>query len=905
MIDVGTLFGRAVPLTVVPNTEYLLLAVNGGVCKIRYSDLVAQLQSQLGSGGSGSGSTTTAVSVSSASYDKITKELILSMSNGTAVKTSLAELEESDQVTAINQSLADLTTKNTQQDAATQALQQSLNALSQSVSTSGSAQTSKNTQLENADTALQNRVLEAETKLTSITEKSVAQDVAIQSLQSKNTTQDSAIMALQDKDTQFETSLSTLAGRVGALETASGTSAVPKTSWLISTSGSPEELMSGKTPTIDPFTSAILGCDVVWPDGATGTFTTVKLSESFIGAIDAYSVTYIGTGASAGYNYRIDQPAVTRSEKGQVILIPQRTVTILSAPAPAPAPTPTPSPSPSPSPSPTPSPSPSPSPAPTPAPAPAAQYGVDGYTLADPVTTAMTGLTTYNVTTDAELDAVPWCTLQAGAVVNIHYKATPYTRIFRVRGVGTQANPIIVNGVTDASGKRPVFTGINARVATGCVVANNESIFDPALKSAGTGYANWEGTALIGSANGPFDTWSEARPKWVKFQNLEVVDVYNGNAFLDSNGVSRTWDSGSGIRIQDGHDCVIDNCVITRCAFGVFTQARENTLGTAAIRPVIRRSRVTQCGVANRDKEHCMYIQGANPLVEHCLIGPCRADSLGSSLKTRVSGGVTRYNTIIATTRALDIVEAEDQNTGVMLQPDYDTDYCYGNIILNDPATLGFGSATMIHFGGGNMAEDLGAVYYHEPLAGQPTPDVTDADLTDKNGVQIYYRHKLYFVGNTVVSRANKTGTGAAWRVAIFDLSLSGTVKNPRTTVYAWDNLVNCIGDSVYTLMEYAGHVEHLGGNLYVSQSGLLQGREDAKAARMSEGGVRTESTTIGMETTYWRPTVAYPKSTQSSAIRDAFYAKYTIDKEPLFGTNRYKDRVVSTAGANSVVTPI
>jgi asparagine N-glycosylation enzyme membrane subunit Stt3 len=53
---------------------------------------------------------------------------------------------------------------------------------------------------------------------------------------------------------------------------------------------------------------AITTASVVWPDGATGTFTTDTASTAFPGAIDAYHVTYV-QGATT---LTVTQPAVTR-----------------------------------------------------------------------------------------------------------------------------------------------------------------------------------------------------------------------------------------------------------------------------------------------------------------------------------------------------------------------------------------------------------------------------------------------------------------------------------------------------------------------------------------------------------------------------------------------------------------
>ena len=72
---------------------------------------------------------------------------------------------------------------------------------------------------------------------------------------------------------------------------------------------------------------------------------------------------------------------------------------------------------------------------------------------ANPVTSARTGThTTYNVgpgQSYTEPDTVPWGALQAGDVVNIYYRSTPYRWKIGLRGQGTQSAPIVINGVRD------------------------------------------------------------------------------------------------------------------------------------------------------------------------------------------------------------------------------------------------------------------------------------------------------------------------------------------------------------------------------------------------------------------------------------------------------------------------
>ncbi|AYR02743.1 hypothetical protein SEA_FOSTEROUS_22 [Gordonia phage Fosterous] len=62
---------------------------------------------------------------------------------------------------------------------------------------------------------------------------------------------------------------------------------------------------------------AATGFSVVWPDGATGTFTGTE-SSAFPGAIDSYTITHVLGGETTTYT----QPALTRNASGAVTARP-------------------------------------------------------------------------------------------------------------------------------------------------------------------------------------------------------------------------------------------------------------------------------------------------------------------------------------------------------------------------------------------------------------------------------------------------------------------------------------------------------------------------------------------------------------------------------------------------------
>ncbi len=67
---------------------------------------------------------------------------------------------------------------------------------------------------------------------------------------------------------------------------------------------------------------AATSAPVVWPDGTAGVYTALVLSSAFLGAVDSYSITYVGTDSTRTYT----QPTVTRNANGAVTARPAITV---------------------------------------------------------------------------------------------------------------------------------------------------------------------------------------------------------------------------------------------------------------------------------------------------------------------------------------------------------------------------------------------------------------------------------------------------------------------------------------------------------------------------------------------------------------------------------------------------
>lgn len=468
------------------------------------------------------------------------------------------------------------------------------------------------------------------------------------------------------------------------------------------------------------------------------------------------------------------------------------------------------------------------------------------------MTYAIAGMRTWQVYTEADIDAVPWATLGAGDVVNVYHRAEPYRKIIRLRAQGTLESPVVVNGVTDANGNRPVFHGSGATVAAGCVTNDSNSVFHPTNPDA---WQYREAIGLLGTANGLTDPYDQQWPQYVEWRNLEITGCKLGAPWTDARGVSHTWSEASGMRIQNGRSIVVDNCVIHDNDFGYFTQSRDATEGTAVQEPVVRNCRIYGNGMVGRATEHNLYVQARGPLIEGNYIGTLRNGALGSAYKSRSTGEVFRYNTVVAAQRLVDFVEPEEQTQGLNLRADQPFVHCYGNLLVNDFKSAYGGSVQPIHLGQDKFPEEGGATKWVGGAA-VPNAQLTDADLriakTAEDGSTYYIeatpRHTLFFYHNTVIYRSDQSDT---WQITVFDLSLAGTATRPRTTVHEWNNAYKLTGSTRWTLTEYAGHVEHRGGSVWDVQGGLFLQHDAAAPDRSSSNGTRPAAT-MAVNTTTW-----------------------------------------------------
>lgn len=311
---------------------------------------------------------------------------------------------------------------------------------------------------------------------------------------------------------------------------------------------------------------------------------------------------------------------------------------------------------------------------------------------------------TYNVgpgKTYTELTNVPWLSLQAGDVVNVYYRPEPYRTKIGLRAKGSAGAPVVINGVTDSNCQRPVISGENAVTAADA-------------RAAGFGN-DIQGVGLIQIFKGPSDPLETFTPTYITIQNLKLTGARSGVSFQNNAGTNATYGTFSAaIYAVRVHNLTVENCEITGNGMGVFTNTKGDAAGGYSANVIIRRNRIYDNGYTTDDHEHNLYIQARRALYEGNFIGQAFA---GSAIKDRSSGTVIRYNKILASARAIDLVETEEEYySNVQADPLYNHAWVYGNIIINDGQAPGGSAVNIVHWGfDNNLAKSrAGTLFFYQ-----------------------------------------------------------------------------------------------------------------------------------------------------------------------------------------------
>ncbi|QDT16500.1 polysaccharide-degrading enzyme [Alienimonas californiensis] len=267
----------------------------------------------------------------------------------------------------------------------------------------------------------------------------------------------------------------------------------------------------------------------------------------------------------------------------------------------------------------------------------------------------------------AELDQVPWEALEAGDVVTIHARPEPYRAKFVLCVRGTQEKPIVVRGVRDAEGSRPIIDGRDA-------VARSELNY----------WNEARGVVKIGGANKPADL----TPAHIRLEGLEIRGGRQPHQFEGRDGLAAYAVNAAAVFVEKGAQITLRDCALRDSGNGLFVAGESRDVRIEACE-------IDGNGNPGSTQEHNAYTEALGMVYEGNAFGPLREGALGSNLKDRSAGLIVRGNRIEGGNRQLDLVDAGNSN--ISAHPSYRTTEVVGNLLI-EPADAG--NNQIVHHGG-------------------------------------------------------------------------------------------------------------------------------------------------------------------------------------------------------------
>ena len=263
---------------------------------------------------------------------------------------------------------------------------------------------------------------------------------------------------------------------------------------------------------------------------------------------------------------------------------------------------------------------------------------------------------------------VPWEELKPGDEVHIHPADEPY-RVKWVLGVaGTKEQPIVVRGVPDAAGRRPVIEGEDA-------ITPPRLVYNGGVRSL----------LKIGASSVPADTM----PEHLLIEDLEFQGAREGTLFFDRRGRAAYVGNAAGLFLERGRYITVRRCRFRGCGNGVF------------VAPETAHLRFEACefegnGNAGSLYEHNVYSSSTGIAFVGCRFGPLAEGALGNNLKDRSAGLLVANCWIEGGNRQLDLVDAQDASW-IIQDPGYRETWVVGNVLIEfEPRN----NNQLIHYGG-------------------------------------------------------------------------------------------------------------------------------------------------------------------------------------------------------------
>ena len=269
---------------------------------------------------------------------------------------------------------------------------------------------------------------------------------------------------------------------------------------------------------------------------------------------------------------------------------------------------------------------------------------------------------------------VPWEDLVAGDVVEIHPSPQPYRVKWVLCVAGTAEQPIVIRGIRDAEGNRPVIEAEDA-------ITPPRLVYNGGARSL----------LKIGAASVPKDRM----PEHIVLEGLAFQGAREGTLYYGRRGRGAYVGNAAGLFIEKGRHITVRDCRFSQCGNGIF------------VAPTTAHLRFERCVIEGNGREgsiyeHNVYTSAVEIEFAGCYFGPLAEGALGNNLKDRSAGLVVRNCWIEGGNRQLDLVDAEDADW-ITREPAYRETWVVGNVLIEFEPRL---NNQIIHYGGDSGATD-------------------------------------------------------------------------------------------------------------------------------------------------------------------------------------------------------
>jgi len=248
--------------------------------------------------------------------------------------------------------------------------------------------------------------------------------------------------------------------------------------------------------------------------------------------------------------------------------------------------------------------------------------------------------------------------LQPGDSIKVYYQPDHYFEKFRLYGVGTSNNPIVLIGIPDNNGNKPVLDGKNA-------ISNS------------TSYANEDRQVIkIGE-------YGSLIADYVIIEGFEIRNANANYQFIDDTGTPTDYqDNACAFRPESCKHTIVRNCMLDSC--GNSFQGGNAVLDNTVTHDNPTEILVEYCSLFDNgnpadpssDQEHQLYSFGGVGSVltlQYNRLG--NVMDAGAQIKTRSETNIIRYNWVDGGDNDM-LQLIEDMRNGVQ------HNYVYGNVFI-------------------------------------------------------------------------------------------------------------------------------------------------------------------------------------------------------------------------------